>query len=153
MAKRSTWAFRFDEMEALAAKIEAAEGSLEAAVEQALQSTHDFITPKLAAGIARHDFSGATKESLDKVPAVKWVTPLKAQVSIGFDLTAGGVPSIFLMWGTPRRKASEMPVDKAFRNSAFGPAVKREAAKLQREAMEAYLQKITRGRGHEIPID
>ena len=145
MAKRSKYSFNFEEMEALAAKIEAAGGSLEAAVEKALQETNDFIAPKLAAGIARHDFSGETKGSLDRAPAVTWKTPLKAQVNIGFDLTAGGVPSIFLMWGTPRRKASEMPVDKAFRNAAFGPAVKREVAKLQREAMEAYLQKITRG--------
>lgn len=146
MAKKSKYAFNFKEMENLAAKIEKmAGGNLNEAVEEALQGTHDFITPKLAAGIARHDFTGSTEKSLDLAPAVVWVTPLKAQVNIGFDLTAGGVPSIFLMWGTPRRKASLMPIDQAFKNSAFGPAVKREVAKLQREALEAYLQKTLRG--------
>lgn len=145
MAKKSKWAFNFGEMEALAAKIEKMGGNLEEAVEDALQGTHDLITPKLAAGIARHDYSGRTGKSLDKAPAVTWKSPLVAQVNIGFDLTAGGVPSIFLMWGTPKRKASEMPVDKAFKNAAFGPAVKREVAKLQREALEAYLQKNLRG--------
>lgn len=145
MAKKSKWAFRFDEMEALAAKIEKMGGSLEEAVENALQGTHDLITPKLAQNIARHNVSGATGKSLDKAPAVTWKSPLVAQVNIGFDLSDGGVPSIFLMWGTPKRKASEMPVDKKLKNAAFGPAVKREVAKLQREALEAYLQKTLRG--------
>ena len=145
MAKKSKWAFRFDEMEALAAKIEKMGGSLEEAVEDALQGTHDLITPKLAQNIARHTVSGDTEKSLDKAPAVTWKNPLVAQVNIGFDLTSGGVPSIFLMWGTPKRKASEMPVDKKLKNAAFGPSVKREVAKLQREALEAYLQKTLRG--------
>lgn len=145
MAKKSKWAFRFDEMEALAAKIEKMGGSLEEAVEDALQGTHDLITPKLAQNIARHTVSGDTEKSLDKAPAVTWKNPLVAQVNIGFDLTSGGVPSIFLMWGTPKRKASEMPVDKKLKNAAFGPSVKREVAKLQREALEAYLQKNLRG--------
>lgn len=145
VANKSKWAFKFDEMEALSAKIEKMGGSLEEAVEEALQGTHDLITPKLAQNIARHNVSGDTEKSLDKAPAVTWKNPLVARVNIGFDLTDGGVPSVFLMWGTPKRKASEMPVDKALKNAAFGPAVKREVAKLQREAMEAYLQKTLRG--------
>ena len=144
VAKKSKWAFRFDEMEALAAKIEKMGGSLEEAVEDALQGTHDLITPKLAQNIARHNVSGDTEKSLDKAPAVTWKNPLVAQVNIGFDLTSGGLPSVFLMWGTPKRKASEMPVDKKLKNAAFGPAVKREVAQLQREALEAYLQKTLR---------
>lgn len=145
MAKKSKFAFRFDEMEDLAAKIEKMGGSLQAAVDDALRKTHDFITPKLDAGIARHHASGDTEESLVESPSIVWESPLLAKVSIGFDLKDGGLPSIFLMWGTPRRKASNMPVDKALKNAAFGPAVKREVAKIQREALEACLQKILRG--------
>ena len=145
MANRSKYSFNFKEMEALAAKIEKTGGSLEEAVEDALQGTHDLITPKLATGIKRHHSSGDTEKSLDKAPAVTWKNPLVAHVNIGFDLSNGGVPSIFLMWGTPKRKASKMPIDKALKNAAFGPAVKREVAKLQREALEAYLQKTLRG--------
>ena len=144
MAKKSKFAFNFEEMEALAAKIEKMGGSLEEAVEDALQGTNDLITPKLAAGIASHHVSGDTEKSLDKSPAVTWKNPLVAQVNIGFDLSNGGLPSVFLMWGTPKRKASKMPVDKKLKSAAFGPAVKREIAKLQREALEAYLQKTLR---------
>ena len=120
-------------------------GDLQKACDTALKSTHEYITPQLSSGIARHDLSGQTAGSLERAPHVVWETPLKAKVSIGFNLKEGGVPSIFLMWGTPKRKASKMPVDTAFKNSAFGPKVKREVARLQREALEAAVEAMQRG--------
>lgn len=143
--KKSKWAFRFDEMAELSEKLERMGGDLQKAVDTALKSTHEHITPQLSAGIARHNFSGDTAETLERAPHVEWVTPLKARVSIGFNLKEGGVPSIFLMWGTPKRRASKMPVDTSFRNAAFGPKVKREVAQLQREALEAAVEALTRG--------
>ena len=143
--KKSKWAFRFDEMAALSERLENMGGDLQKAVDTALKSTHEYITPQLSSGIARHDFSGDTAETLERSPHVVWATPLKAKVSIGFNLKEGGIPSIYLMWGTPKRKASEMPVDIAFRNSAFGPKVKREVAKLQRGALEAAVEALKRG--------
>ena len=144
MAKKSKFAFNFKEMADLAERIENAGGSLQEACDKALKATHAYITPQLSAGISRHHSSGDTEESLERAPRVEWVSPLKAQVNIGFNLADGGLPSIFLMWGTPKRKASEMPVDIALKNAAFGPKVKREVAKLQREALEAVLQELTR---------
>ena len=142
--KKSKWAFRFDEMTDLAEKLERMGGDLQKAVDTALKSTHEYITPQLSAGIARHHASGDTAKTLEKTPHVEWVTPLKARVSVGFNLKEGGVPSIYLMWGTPKRKASEMPVDIAFRNAAFGPKVQREVARLQREALEAAVEALKR---------
>ncbi len=145
MAKKSKFAFRFDEMYDLADRIEKAGGNLQQAADKALRDTHDYITPQLSTGIARHTGgSGDTEKSLVRSPDVEWISPLKAQVNIGFDLADGGWPSIFLMWGTPKR-ASKMPVDIALRKAAFGPAVKREVARIQREALEAFLQTLTRG--------
>lgn len=145
MAKKSKYAFRFDEMLSLADRIEKAGGDLQQAADKALRDTHDYITPQLSTGIARHTGgSGDTEESLVRSPKVEWITPLKAQVNIGFDLEDGGWPSIFLMWGTPKR-ASEMPVDIELRKAAFGPAVRREVAKIQKAALEAVLQTLTRG--------
>ena len=140
MAKKSKFAFRFDEMEALAAKIEKMGGNLQEAADAALRATHDYITPNLSSGIDRHVQTGDTRDSLDRTPEVVWETPLLAKVNIGFDLKAGGWPSIFLMWGTPK-----MQPDLNLRKAAYGPAVKREVAKIQREVLEAYLQKILRG--------
>ena len=140
MAKKSKFAFRFDEVLDLAARIEKAGGDIQQAADKALRDTHDYITPQLSTGIARHVATGDTKESLVQSPKVEWITPLKAQVNIGFDLGDGGWPSIFLMWGTPK-----MAPDVKLRKAAFGPAVKREVARLQKEALQAFLQQLTRG--------
>lgn len=140
MGKKSRFAFRFDEMTELAAKIEAAGANLQDAADEALKATHDYITPQLSSGIARHVQTGETRDSLENAPQVTWINPLLAQVNIGFDLADGGWPSIFLMWGTPKMKP-----DLTLRRAAFGPKVKREVAKIQRETLEAYLKKVLRG--------
>ena len=124
----------------LAARIEKAGGNLQQAADKALRDTHDYITPQLSTAIARHVQTGETRDALVQTPKVEWITPLKAQVNIGFDLGAGGWPSIFLMWGTPK-----MAPDIKLRKAAFGPSVKREVARIQREALEAFLQTLTRG--------
>lgn len=140
MAKRSKLAFNFDEMAGLAEKLEKAGGNLQAAADRALKATHDYITPNLSGEIQRHVQSGDTKESLDKRGGVVWESPLKAHVNIGFNLEEGGLPSIFLMWGTPKMKP-----DTKLKNAAFGTKVKREVAAIQRQEMEKALQEITRG--------
>lgn len=140
MAKKSKFAFRFDEMLTLADRIEKAGGDLQRAADKALHDTHDYITGELSTGITRHVETGETQDSLVRTPKVEWITPLKAQVNIGFDLEDGGWPSIFLMWGTPK-----MAPDMKLRKAAFGPAVRREVAKIQKEALEAFLQTLTRG--------
>lgn len=140
MAKKSKFAFNFKAMEDLAANIEAAGGDLQKAADSALKATHGLITPKLGSNIKRHNVTGETESSLEKSPRVEWLTPLKAQVNIGFDLEDGGWPSIFLMWGTPK-----MAPDVALRDAAFSPKVKREVAKIQRQALEKVLQRLTRG--------
>lgn len=140
VAKKSRFAFRFDEVLDLAARIEKAGGNIQQAADKALRDTHDYITSQLSTGISRHVETGATEGSLVRSPKVEWITPLKAQVNIGFDLPGGGWPSIFLMWGTPK-----MAPDVKLRKAAFGPAVKREVARIQREALEAFLETLTRG--------
>jgi len=140
MAKKSKFAFNFREFAELAERIERAGGKLEDVCEEALLATHDLITPQLSAGIARHVQTGETQGSLERAPRVEWITPLKAQVNIGFDLADGGWPSIFLMWGTPKMKP-----DTALKNAAFGPKIRRQVAEVQRETMEAVLRELTRG--------
>lgn len=140
MAKKSKYAFRFDEMADIADRIEKAGGNIKDAADKALRDTHDYITPQLSTGIARHVATGDTQDSLVRQQTVTWINPLKAQVNIGFDLTEGGWPSIFLMWGTPK-----MAPDTKLRKAAFGPALRRKVAEIQRDAMQAFLQSLTRG--------
>jgi len=140
MAKKSKLAFNFEEMAGLAEKLEKAGGNLQAAADRALKATHDYITPNLEAGIRRHVQSGDTKESLDKAGGVVWESELKAHINIGFNIGDGGLPSIFLMWGTPKMKP-----DTKLKGAAFSAKTKREVATIQRQEMEKALQEITRG--------
>lgn len=140
MAKKSKLAFNFDEMYDLAEKLENAGGDLQKAADRALRATHDHITSNLGSNITRHVLSGDTKESLQQSPSVVWESPLKAHVNIGFNLEKGGLPSIFLMWGTPKMKK-----DAKLKNAAFGAKVKREVAEIQRREMEKALKEITGG--------
>jgi len=144
--KKSKFAFNFDEFDELAEKLDRAGGSIREAADRGLKGSHAFITPNLAAGIARHHRSGETGESLDVGGGVVWENPLKAHVNIGFNLKDGGVPSIFLMWGTPKHgNHPGIASDGKLKNAAFGAKVKREVANIQRREMEKALQDITRG--------
>lgn len=137
MAKKSKFSFNFKEIAALAEKIENAGGDLQKAADSALKASHGLITPRLKSGIARHVQTGETKSSLGSAPRVVWESPLKAHVDIGFMLDDGGLPSIFLMWGTPK-----MQPDTALRDAAFGPKIKSEVAKAQRQALETVLKRL-----------
>ena len=139
MAKKSKLAFNFKEMEELADKLERMGGNLQVACDKALHDTHDYITPGLATGIARHVDTGETEGSLERSAHVVWDSPLKAHVNIGFDLSKGW-PSIFLMWGTPKMKP-----DTSLKNAAFGPKVRREVANIQRAALEEAIKNLTSG--------
>lgn len=136
-SKRSKFAFNFDEMIDLAAKIEAAGGDLQKAADSALKAAHGYITPQLNRGISRHVQTGDTKKSLERKARVTWVHPMLARVEIGFDLKDGGLPSIFLMWGTPKMKP-----DTSLRKAAFGAKVRREVAQIQREVLETVLKRL-----------
>lgn len=62
---------------------------------------------------------------------------LVAKAHIGFDIGAGGLPSIFLMWGTPKMKA-----DKKLKSAAFGAKTKRRVAEIQKEVMLEAVKKM-----------
>lgn len=138
MAK-SKYAFKFKEMADLAARIEEAGGDLQKAADSALKATHGYITPRIKTGVAGHVQTGDTRDSLEKAARVTWDNPLVARVNIGFNLKEG-YPSIFLMWGTPK-----MAPDALLRDAAYAPSIKREVAKIQREALQKVLQRLQKG--------
>lgn len=146
MAKKSKFAFNFKEMDVLAEKLDKAGGSIHDAADRALKATHSHITKNLDAGIRRHKRTGETAKSLDNRGGVVWENEQKAHVDVGFDLKKGGVPSIYLMWGTPKHgKHPGVAADTKLRNAAFGAKTKRDVAAIQRQEMEKALREITGG--------
>lgn len=144
--KKSKFAFNFEEMEDLSARLEKAGGSIQQAADRALKASHAHITKNLSAAIRRHHKTGDTEKTLDKGGGVVWENEFKARVNIGFNLQAGGVPSVFLMWGTPKHgKHPGIKADAKLKNAAFGAKTKREVAAIQRQEMEKAVQEIAGG--------
>lgn len=101
----------FDE---LIRALEKAGQNTKQAAEQALIKGKQAVTPGIQQAIAPHRQTGKTEASLDTTDRVRWVGTT-AEVDIGFEFYNGGLPSIFLMYGTPR-----MAPDKKLYDSVYG---------------------------------
>lgn len=118
---------KFDGMEELIEEFERLDGDLKKATENALKASKQIVTPNVQSAIARHKRTGATEKSLDKNMQVEW-EGATASIDIGFHIRQGGLPSIFLMYGTPRMKK-----DTQLYNAVYGSKLKKQIAETQKE--------------------
>ena len=121
---------KFEGLEEMVARIESAEGDIRPTVEAALKASKQALNPGINSAIAVHKKTGKTQASLDKNMKVKW-EGTQASIEIGFHVRNGGLPSIFLMYGTPRVKK-----DTKLYNSIYGTKAKKEAARAQKEVFQ-----------------
>ena len=106
----------FAGFEEMAERLDKLGGDLKKTTEKALIETHKLLTPKVEDAFKRHDvkYSHDTMKSLKKDPKVEW-NGSTAEIGVGFKISEGGFPSIFIMYGTPR-----MQPDKKVYNSIYG---------------------------------
>lgn len=112
---------------------------MQEAIKGALIESHKYITPMLRQQIEKHRRTGRTENSLDETPQVT-IEGNKLSIDVGFHISQGGLPSIFLMYGTPK-----MPPDTALYNAIFGAEVKKEVAKIQRNYVKQAMKKYLNG--------
>lgn len=109
------------------------------ATKKALKATHALVTPKLEAEIKKHRRTGQTEDSLVKQPQMK-VEGTYVSVAVGFDLDNGGLPSIWLMHGSPRQQ----PDNNLYR-ALYGRKTAGQIRHVQyhavKETLEEYLNK------------
>lgn len=101
------------------------------AVNKALIETHKIVTDKAEAAIEPHKRTGATEASLRREAVPEWSGDV-ASIKVGFDIENGGLPSIFLMYGTPHIKP-----DTALHNAFFGKETVKEIVEAQEKAIYA----------------
>lgn len=115
---------------------------LDEAVRGALTESHKYITPLLQAEIEKHRRTGDTENSLDTNPVVNKQGDTYS-IDIGFHISQGGLPSIFLMHGTPKQAP-----DTQLYEAVFGKKTAREIKKLQqtyvKQALQKYLGDLTK---------
>lgn len=149
MAKKNKLSIDFTAFAAQAEKLEKAGGSIDKAVDEMLEKSKDLVNEQLHAVMARkhggHNPS-PTAESIRDRAKVEW-DGLKASVDVGFDIANGGLPSIFLMYGTPRHAPNHpgITADKDLYNAVYGASTKRRIQELQEKIFSEAIKKAMGG--------
>ena len=76
-------------------------GSLKEITTKALEFIPEEVNPEAQKAMAAHRRTGKTASSLVQDQKVAWSGTV-ASIAVGFDISSGGLPSIFLMYGTAR---------------------------------------------------
>ena len=117
----------------------------------ALEESFNAVTPSVLAAIKPHKDTGKTEESLVTTPEVVWEVT-RAYVEVGFDLDKGGLPSIFLMYGTPKhavknqygatgKSANGITKDEVLFESVYGSSTLSKVRRVQKKVFTAAMKK------------
>lgn len=117
-------------------QMQQANGNVRNTTERALKRTDDIVYQKAKTAISKHRKTGKTEASLQKSPPVIWEGDV-ASVQSGFDIEKGGLPSIFLMRGTPK-----MPKDQELYNAFYGKRTIDEIENAQADIFFDELRKV-----------
>lgn len=125
----------FDGMAQLMAKLDRMGASADKAAERALEKTHEVVTERVdaAQGSSRYNVvpgvAGATSGSVHRRPDVEWSGAL-ASVGVGWSIGSGGLPSVFLMYGTP-----SIAPDRGLYDAVFGAKTRAAVKGAQAETL------------------
>lgn len=144
MAKMS---ITFDGFEKLAEDIDAIDGDLHAAVDEALQETQSIVQANVESSALSYNHKGGGRKgyatgkmynSIIRDTGIIWKGTV-AEVNTGFSGSKGSIAgfmhSIFVMYGTPR-----MAKDPKIYNAIKGTATRKQIAKVQEEIMSKHLE-------------
>lgn len=155
MAKTKKFGLKFEGFQDIAAQYEKLGGDLKKVTEQCLAFIPGDINPKFEAAMQNHRRTGRTAQSIVQDQQVEW-EGTKASIKVGFNLSQGGLASIFLMYGTARHaplnqygspkkpgaRTTGMQPDKELYNAIYGNAIQKQISAKQAEIFEKELEKI-----------
>lgn len=114
-------------------RIQKAHGDIDQAAKIALEEGAKPFTLDLKAGIQKHHRTGLTEKALSSDPRVS-KEGNRLSLEVGFDMRHGGLPALFIEYGTPKMKPDPF----------IQPAIKRNQSKA-RKIQEQTLLKILEG--------
>lgn len=135
MAKKK-FGVEFEGFNELIDRIEKLNGDLKSITERALTESFKLVTPDLHQTMRKHKQTGRTEGSIVDNSTVEWDNDV-ASIKVGFNIKKGGLPSIFLMYGTPR-----IPKDQALYNAIYGKKTQEEIRKLQEEIFYEEIRRL-----------
>ena len=126
----------FEGFEEVISRLTQLESDTKKITEDALKKSKSYIHKNLSAAMGKHNKTFKTVRSLDSSYGVEWAGSV-GTINVGFDLTKGGLPSIFLMYGTPRMKK-----DQKLYNAIYGKATRDEVIKIQEDLFYDELRRL-----------
>lgn len=136
MAKKNRIGLEFEGLEQMMSKLEQFGGDIQGTVETALVESKRHVHKNLESAMAKHNETFETVKSLKNSEKVEWAGSV-AKIGVGFDIANGGLPSIFLMYGTPK-----MSPDKNLYNAVYGNKTKKEVAQIQEQIFLEELRRV-----------
>lgn len=121
MAKKSKARIITTGSEEILKQIESMGGNIEKALVKAVESSGLVATAQFRQTAIQHKQSGITEESLVDNPKAE-IKGSKIIMKTGFNITKGGLASIYLDRGTPKQKPINY-VDKIKKNQSVSKAV------------------------------
>lgn len=139
MAKKMR--LEFTGFEEYAERLDKLGGNLKKTTEKALIETHKLLTPKVDEVFKKHDvkYSHETMKSLKKDARVEWDGSVAA-IGVGFKISEGGYPSIFIMYGTTVHGTPRIAPDKKLYNAIYGN--KKKIRELQEKIFAEEIAKL-----------
>lgn len=123
-----------DGFEELIDKLERLNGDVKEVVEGSLRVAGNTVASNLQTAMRKHNRTGETAGSIVKKAKVKWEGST-AEADVGFQFPEG-LPSIFLMYGTPR-----MDKDQNLYNAIYGAKTRKVIADKQADIFYGMINK------------
>lgn len=127
----------FDGFENVIARISKLGGDIKGTTEEALQKSRRYVHKNLGSAMQKHNNTYGTIRSLNCVPINADWEGTVATIEVGFKISEGGLPSIFLMYGTPR-----IDKDQKLYNAAFGAKTQKDVRKIQEDIFYNEIRRI-----------
>lgn len=111
------------------------------AIESALKASQQVVAEQVNTAMIPHTRTGKTQRSIVRNTPVEW-TGDTAAIGIGFDISGGGLPSIFLMYGTKLHGQPHIEPDRNLYNAVYGAQTKKKIMEMQEQAFNKVLERV-----------
>ena len=143
MATKNRLSLDFPMFDHLKEQLEKAGGNaLKTAVDKALRESVEYTDKELMNAMAPHRKTGTVEKSLDSKPDWVMWSGTMASMEVGFNLYDGGLPSLFLMYGTKVHGQPHVEPDRKLYNALYGSKVKRQIQKIQENAFRSIAEQV-----------
>lgn len=133
MGRKLKLTIDFKQFGDLIEKIDRMNGDVKGVINDCLTQSRDLVSDELQKAMSKHNRTHRTERSIRDSEPVEWKVD-EATLKVGFDLKQGGMPSIFLMHGTPR-----VTKDTKLYNAVYGNKIKKQIKELQTKIFNDYI--------------